>query len=34
MIFADNVFKYTSNMARHLPWLANGTEPPAAGRGG
>ncbi|MHC4709670.1 MAG: PLP-dependent cysteine synthase family protein [Planctomycetota bacterium] len=34
MIFADNVFKYTSNMARHLSWLADGTEPPAAERGG
>ena len=26
MIFPDNVFKYTSSMARHLPWLTNGTD--------
>ena len=34
MIFPDNVFKYTSNMAKHLSWLAEGTEPPAADGGG
>jgi cysteine synthase len=27
MIFADNVFKYTSNMLKHLPVLAEGTQP-------
>ena len=27
MIFADNVFKYTSNMAKHIPSLARGTTP-------
>jgi cysteine synthase len=26
MIFPDNVFKYTSNMAKHLPGLAAGTQ--------
>lgn len=26
MIFPDNVFKYTSNMVKHLPELAKGTE--------
>jgi len=31
MIFPDNVFKYTSSMARHLPELAEGLEPTAAG---
>ncbi|MHC4218496.1 MAG: PLP-dependent cysteine synthase family protein [Planctomycetota bacterium] len=30
MIFPDNVFKYTSNMAKHLSWLAAGTEPGTA----
>jgi cysteine synthase len=30
MVFPDNVFKYTSNMARHLSWLAEGIAPPAA----
>jgi cysteine synthase len=34
MIFPDNVFKYTSNMAKHLSWLADGTEPPPADGGG
>lgn len=27
MIFPDNVFKYTSNLARHVPALAEGVEP-------
>jgi cysteine synthase len=27
MIFPDNIFKYTSNMAKHIPALAGGTEP-------
>jgi len=27
MIFADNVFKYTSNLAKHVPALAQGVEP-------
>ncbi len=27
MIFADNVFKYTSNMIKHIPELAEGTTP-------
>ena len=27
MIFPDNVFKYTSNMIKHVPELAEGTEP-------
>jgi cysteine synthase len=27
MIFADNVFKYVTNMVRHLPELARGTTP-------
>ncbi|MHC4427507.1 MAG: PLP-dependent cysteine synthase family protein [Planctomycetota bacterium] len=31
MIFPDNVFKYTSNMARHLSWLSTGTEPASTG---
>ena len=26
MIFPDGVFKYTSNMAKHIPELAEGTE--------
>ena len=26
MIFADNVFKYTSNMVKHIPGLADGTQ--------
>jgi hypothetical protein len=26
MIFCDNVFKYTSNMAKHIPSLAAGTQ--------
>jgi cysteine synthase len=26
MIFADNVFKYTSNMVKHIPNLASGTQ--------
>ena len=26
MIFADNVFKYTSNMLKHIPGLAEGTQ--------
>lgn len=26
MIFADNIFKYTSNMIKHIPELAEGTE--------
>jgi len=30
MIFADDIFKYTSNMARHIPSLAEGTSPPRA----
>ncbi|MFN0059843.1 MAG: PLP-dependent cysteine synthase family protein [Planctomycetota bacterium] len=30
MIFPDNVFKYTSNMAKHLPELLKGTQPPNA----
>jgi hypothetical protein len=25
MMFADNVFKYTANMVRHIPELAQGT---------
>ena len=29
MLFPDNVFKYTSNMIKHLPALAEGTEPPS-----
>jgi cysteine synthase A/cysteine synthase B len=28
MIFPDNVFKYTSNLVRHLPELGEGLEPP------
>ncbi len=31
MIFPDNVFKYTSNMAKHVPALAEGVRPPNAG---
>lgn len=27
MIFPDNIFKYTSNMAKHIPGLAAGTQP-------
>jgi cysteine synthase B len=27
MIFPDNVFKYTSNMVKHIPGLAMGTQP-------
>src|SRR5437660_9449416 len=27
MIFPDNIFKYTSNMAKNIPALAGGTEP-------
>jgi cysteine synthase B len=27
MIFPDNIFKYTSNMAKHIPGLAAGTNP-------
>jgi cysteine synthase len=27
MIFPDNVFKYVSNMVRHIPELAEGTTP-------
>jgi len=27
MIFPDNIFKYTSNMAKHIPALAGGTAP-------
>jgi cysteine synthase B len=27
MIFPDNIFKYTSNMVKHIPGLAAGTEP-------
>ena len=27
MIFPDNVFKYTSNMVKHIPALAAGLEP-------
>jgi len=27
MIFPDNIFKYTTNMAKHIPGLAAGTEP-------
>ncbi len=27
MIFPDNVFKYTSNMVKHIPGLAAGTRP-------
>lgn len=27
MIFPDNIFKYTSNMAKHLPALLTGTQP-------
>ena len=27
MIFADNIFKYTSNMMKHIPALASGNEP-------
>jgi cysteine synthase len=34
MIFPDNVFKYTSNMAKHLSWLVEGTAPPAAAPAG
>jgi F0F1-type ATP synthase beta subunit len=26
MIFPDNIFKYTSNMARHIAGLSAGTE--------
>jgi hypothetical protein len=26
MIFPDNVFKYTSNMVKHIPALAAGTQ--------
>jgi len=26
MIFADNIFKYTSNMMKHIPALASGNE--------
>jgi len=26
MVFADNIFKYTSNMAKHIPELAAGTQ--------
>jgi hypothetical protein len=26
MIFADDLFKYTSNMIRHMPELAEGTQ--------
>lgn len=28
MIFCDDVFKYTANMAKHLPQLLEGTSPP------
>jgi cysteine synthase B len=27
MIFPDNIFKYTSNMAKHIPSLLAGTQP-------
>jgi hypothetical protein len=27
MIFPDNVFKYTSNLVKHIPALAEGVEP-------
>ena len=27
MIFPDNIFKYTSNMMKHIPALAKGNEP-------
>ncbi len=26
MIFPDNIFKYTSNMVKHIPELASGTQ--------
>jgi cysteine synthase len=26
MIFPDNIFKYTSNMVKHIPDLASGTQ--------
>lgn len=29
LLFPDNVFKYTSNLVKHLPALAEGTEPPS-----
>jgi len=29
MLFPDNVFKYTSNLVKHIPALAEGTEPPS-----
>lgn len=34
MIFCDDVFKYTSNMARHIPGLAEGLTPPGAAGSG
>ena len=27
MIFPDNIFKYTSNIVKHIPDLASGTQP-------
>jgi cysteine synthase B len=27
MIFPDNIFKYTSNMMKHIPGLSSGTQP-------
>ena len=27
MIFPDNIFKYTSNMIKHIPGLGSGTQP-------
>lgn len=29
LLFPDNVFKYTSNLIKHVPALAEGTEPPS-----
>jgi len=29
LLFPDNVFKYTSNLVKHIPALAEGTEPPS-----
>ncbi|HEX6199190.1 MAG TPA: hypothetical protein VF150_02915, partial [Thermoanaerobaculia bacterium] len=31
MMFPDNVFKYTSNMIKHVPALAEGVTPPTGG---
>jgi hypothetical protein len=27
MIFPDNIFKYTSNMMKHIPGLSSGLQP-------